>query len=190
MARDNKGMSLLELIVVIGIMGILVISAVSLVGMQGGWKVNRAAELIDSAMNRTMVQAMSKGGSPRLLVYRLEGTYYAVIVNDNCQSGPGIWSVTEDKVLDRYELGSGALDLTFSYVGSMGESVPSGTLADQADELQLTSVAEFCFERSTGAIRKVTVNGTECYYTGITVTYESRRKDIVIQSATGKHEIV
>lgn len=188
--KDNKGFSMVELIVVIAVMAILVISAVSLTGAQSGWKVNRAAEMMDSAMNRTMTQAMSKGGTPSLLIYELNGTYYAVLASDSCKTGVSTYAVTEDKVLQRYELGRAPMRITFSYTGTMGETVPSVTLADQSSEGNLTSVAELTFERTTGAIKKVTVGGVECYYTGVSISLNGRAADIEIHSATGRHEIL
>ena len=159
-----------------------------LTGSQNGWKLRHAAERLDSALDKAMVQSMSKSDTAGLIVYELNGEYYAAMIKESCRDG-NIYRVTEDKVLEKYSLGKEPLTITLSYKGKDGTAVSDVTLSNQGSESNLSSAAEFLYDRSTGAVKTVKVNSVESYYTGIHLKLSDRDMQIKISAATGRHEI-
>lgn len=74
--EDQKGFSLVELLIVLAIMAVLGVVAVSVVGAVSGFRLNRCAKRIDSAIQESKVNALS-GGEGWLTISRAEnGDYY------------------------------------------------------------------------------------------------------------------
>lgn len=189
--KENKGFSLIELIIVIAIIGIMTTGVIVAVGSSDGRQLDKCVKLVDSTLNKTMVQAMSKGDVAGVLIYQLNGTYYASIVSESCyDSGTGNYRLEDDNIIQTVNLGNSNLEITFQYIGTDGTTVAPVKLTDQTNQWNLSSAAQLLFNRSTGEIKKVTVSGIESYYSGITITSGSKNKEIVIYSATGKHEIL
>ncbi len=188
--KENKGFSLVELIIVIGMLGILLTVAIWGTGANHGWRVNKCAETVSTTLNKTMVQTMSKGNLSGMIIYKLDGTYYASMIENACyDSTLGIYQLEDDNIVQTVALGNGSIVLEMEYIGTDGTVISPVTLTDQTNRLQMTSAAQLLFNRSTGEIKKVTVGGFEAYYTGITITSGDKSKQIVIYSATGKNEI-
>ena len=118
----------------------------------------------------------------------LNGEYYAAMIKESCRDG-NIYRVTEDKVLEKYSLGKEPLTITLSYKGKDGTAVSDVTLSNEGSESNLSSAAEFLYDRSTGAVKTVKVNSVESYYTGIHLKLSDRDMQIKISAATGRHEI-
>ena len=97
--KKNSGFSMVELIVTVAILAIISVGAFLLTGSQNGWKLRHAAERLDSALDKAMVQSMSKSDTAGLIVYELNGEYYAAMIKESCRDG-NIYRVTEDKVLE------------------------------------------------------------------------------------------
>ena len=76
--KKNSGFSMVELIVTVAILAIISVGAFLLTGSQNGWKLRHAAERLDSALDKAMVQSMSKSDTAGLIVYELNGEYQAV----------------------------------------------------------------------------------------------------------------
>ena len=161
--KKNSGFSMVELIVTVAILAIISVGAFLLTGSQNGWKLRHAAE-------------------------RLDSEYYAAMIKESCRDG-NTYRVTEDKVLEKYSLGKEPLTITLSYKGKDGTAVSDVTLSNQGSESNLSSAAEFLYDRSTGAVKTVKVNSVESYYTGIHLKLSDRDMQIKISAATGRHEI-
>lgn len=186
--KKNSGFSLVELIVAIAILAIISVGTVMLTGSQNGWKLRHATERLDSALDKAMVQSMSKSDTAGLIVYQLDGEYYAAMIKESCRDG-SVYRLNEDNIIEKQSLGKAPLTITLSYKGKDGTAVPDVVLSDQSSESNLTSAAEFIYDRSTGAIKTVKVNGVESYYTGIQLKIADREMQIKVSAATGRHEI-
>ena len=186
--KKNSGFSMVELIVTVAILAIISVGAFIVSGSQYGWKLNHATERLDSALDKAMVQSMSKSDTAGLIVYELNGEYFAAMIKESCREG-NIYRVTEDKVVEKYSLGKEPLTITLSYKGKDGTAVSDVTLINQSSESNISSAAEFLYDRSTGAIKTVKVNSVESYYTGINLKMSDREAQIKVSAATGKHEI-
>lgn len=185
--KNEKGFSLIELIIVIAILTILSSGVIVAVWTSNNWKINKAQQILDSTLNKTMVYAMSKGEVAGLSLYELNGTYYATTIS---ASGKGVSGYTLDasNIIEKTELGKSPLTITIRYKNVGGTLEQSFSLADQTSESNMTSYAEILFDRSTGGIKNVIIGGASSRYTGIDITYNGKTKKITIYSATGRHE--
>lgn len=74
--EDNRGFSLVELIVVMAIVAILVGATVSLFRQITFANTEKAAETISANLEKARVTAMSKSGNNYIYIYKLDDGYY------------------------------------------------------------------------------------------------------------------
>lgn len=79
---NQKGMTLIEIVLVIGIIGILAGSSIALFGHIRYANTKKAAETIDTALDKLQVRTMSKAGVPYLYIYQLDDGYYMKILQE------------------------------------------------------------------------------------------------------------
>lgn len=87
--RDNTGITLVEIIIVIAIIGILVGSSVMMIGHLHYADTQKVMKTIDSSLDQLRVKTMSKSGDSYLYIYHLSSGYYADILPDNLSSFDG-----------------------------------------------------------------------------------------------------
>lgn len=75
-------MTLIEIVIVIGIIGILAGSSIALFGHIRYANTKKAAETIDTALDKLQVQTMSKAGVPYLYIYQLDDGCYMKIMQE------------------------------------------------------------------------------------------------------------
>lgn len=165
---NNKGMSLVEIIIIIAIIGILAVASLSLAGNIRYANTQKAVENIGDKMDSLQVTTMSKSQKQYLYIYRVGGDYYAKTTTD-CLSS------FDNKVLDDKgtKLSNSALNI--SYVPHNGE-----------DEVTVgpSNFIRICYKRSGGF--SYSASGTTCdkiYVKG------SRTYTITLAEETGKHFI-
>lgn len=185
--KNEKGFSLIELIIVIAILTILSSGVIVALWTGNNWKANKAQQVLDSTLNKTMVYAMSKGNVAGLALYELNGTYYAATISSSGKTPTG-YTLDSSNIIDKTELGKAPLTISIRYKNVGDPAEKAFTLSDQSDESNMDSYAEFLYNRSSGAIKDVIIGGVSSRYTGIDVTYNSKTKKITIYSATGRHE--
>lgn len=161
--RDNRGLSLIELIVVIAILSIISVGAFSGIGMLSSWNVNKCAKGIDSALKKTKTTAMSKSNA-ELILSKSDGDYY-------------IESTEEQKK----KIGSEPIVIT--YTTTEGNTIT----------IDGTNTLTLRFDRSSGAYQRIgETSGTDVkdiYCTSIILTRGSKQKVIELVYATGKHVV-
>lgn len=74
--HDERGMSLVEMMIVIALMGILSVSAVSLMGRIYYANTKQTVETISSALDKLRINTMSREGNQYLYIYELDGSCY------------------------------------------------------------------------------------------------------------------
>lgn len=80
---NQKGMTLVEIILVFAIVGIMAGSAFLIIGHLRYADTEKAARAIDSALDKLQVETMSKSGSRYLYIYHLgNGCYMKVLSED------------------------------------------------------------------------------------------------------------
>ena len=80
--KDKKGFTLIEMILVIAILIIFASTTVLYMGHLRDINVKRAAEQIDTALDKLQVRAMSKAKTPYMYIYRLDDGCYMKVLNE------------------------------------------------------------------------------------------------------------
>lgn len=168
--KDNRGFSLVELVIVIAIIAVLSAATISGLGYIWGTNVRSCANELKTAVGKTQITTMGKTETT-LHIYKdpASGDYYKqeLVVN-------GISASTSAE--DPQKIGSGLVDIQF-------RTFPSGTLID----LTGSNTLDIQFDRSSGAQKVMTAGAGagECC-DRIIVSFGSRKEDVVLVPATGK----
>jgi prepilin-type N-terminal cleavage/methylation domain-containing protein len=80
---NNRGMSLIEIIIALAMAAIFASSVVLYLGHLRAANTNKAAEQINTALNKLQVQTMSKAATPYLYIYQLSDGCYMKVLNAN-----------------------------------------------------------------------------------------------------------
>ncbi|MCI7242426.1 MAG: prepilin-type N-terminal cleavage/methylation domain-containing protein [Lachnobacterium sp.] len=83
---NQKGVTLVEIILVIAIIGILASTSVMLIGHLRYADTEKAVKTVDSSLDKLQVQTMSKAGTPYLYIYHLSDGCYLKIMNEDVTS--------------------------------------------------------------------------------------------------------
>ena len=80
--KDKKGFTFIEMILVIAILIIFASTTVIYMGHLRDINVKRAANQVDTALDKLQVRAMSKAKTPYMYIYRLDDGCYMKVIND------------------------------------------------------------------------------------------------------------
>lgn len=132
MRADNRGISLLEILVVISILGILASGGISIYRQLTFADTKKAARRIDAAMTEVRMETMSKDRKQYLYLYSLDGAVFMKKSTEANETVASLDVASGIKLSDR---------ITLSY-----RIAPS-------DEADLVPGAALClsFERSSGS---------------------------------------
>lgn len=185
----NKGFSLIEIIIAIAILAIITTSAIIISGTHLGWRVSKAVKMVDSSMSEAKVQAMSKGNVKGVVFYQLDNQFYAATIRSDCYNG-SIYQLEEDNIVKKVSLGASPLVVTAIYKPLSGAgSTYEVVLSNQTSETNMTVAAQVLFDKGSGAVNSVKINGTDYKYAGIRVECKDRKNTVVIYPATGNVEV-
>ena len=81
--RNQNGITLVEIIIVIAIVGILASTAVMMIGHLHYADTQKVVKTLDSSLNELQVKTMSKTGDYYMYVYHLSDGYYVQILSEN-----------------------------------------------------------------------------------------------------------
>ena len=190
MRKNNKGLSLVELIVVIALMAVLIgIGALSF-SLLFGTQAKACAQNVSGILNETKTGCMSRYDETMILSYRkklpdTDPAYEEAVTSDGYYSENFVSTI-----------GSSAQEVPVgdSAIRRMGSSrvVIHVYLSDGTDfEMGETESITVSFKRDSGAFDKIIVNGTEkdAYITKMTFSSGLRTFTITMVPETGKHTL-
>lgn len=161
MKKNNKGFSLVELIIIIAIMAVLAVSIITYSGMIGNSKARQCAKEIDSHLSETKVCAMSRAQAKMIIYANGNGVYVTTV-----QTGRG----TETE-----KIGDKGVKVEYCQVRGSDTYTTVGTTEATGVVIE--------FDRASGALKKMD-NGNYCY--GFKITAGDSVYKVVIEPLTGK----
>lgn len=87
--QDQRGITLVEIIIVIAIIGILASAAVMMIGHLHYADTQKVMKTLDASLNQLQVKSISKSGNYYLYIYHLDNGYYEQILPDNLSAFDG-----------------------------------------------------------------------------------------------------
>ena len=161
MKKNNKGFSLVELIIIIAIMAVLTVAVISYSGMIGDSHARKCAKEIESTLSDTKVCAMSRAEAKMIIYANNNGVYVTTV-----QTGRG----TETK-----KIGQKGVKVEYCEARNSDAYTQVGTTEATGVVIQ--------FDRASGACKKMD-SGNYCY--GFKVTAGDSVYKVVIEPLTGK----
>ena len=158
---NNKGYTLVELVIVIAIIAIVTAGASTLfIGWQKQY-LNDCVKKIDTALSAAKVEGTSKEATEMTIKPDDEGLYYLYMTGTNDR-------VLGDKKVEIY------------YVTQKN---PTPVLVTKDNPLTIS------YDRASGGFEPIDVEGTKTYCTEIQVVRGSKTVNIKLSISTGKHSI-
>ena len=124
--KNNRGFSLLEVIVVVAVLAVLSGIAVMAVMNTGSWKVKKSTELLNGSMAETKVEAMSKVKASLTISVDASGVWYIQRTGEEKEKLADknmVISYTEEGSATEHAIGAGS-PLEFSFSRSSGAFTP------------------------------------------------------------------
>lgn len=180
--KNNKGFSIIELIVVLAVVAVLT-SVVSMsVGFVFGLDAKECAQELDDYLKMTKTSALSKDAQ-ELKIYRKasDNKYYVDFIEYSLNTGAGGTPVLKPRTLKTECIGKETVTIEYVLTDSSGYKK---TIDD-------THSITIGYDRSTGAFQKVKENSsvTTKYCSSIIITRGSREYILELVPETGKHFI-
>lgn len=163
MKKNNKGFSLVELIVIIAIMAVLAVSVISYVGMLGNSQARKCAKELANHISQTKVCAMSRSYASMTVYADDTGVYVKTIQGETEKT---------EKIGDK--------SVKVTYRDVRGSSTYTAVGTTEATGLKLE------FDRATGACKKMD-SGKYCY--GFEITCGSSKYTVDLEPLTGKASV-
>ena len=160
--KNNKGFSLTELIVVIAIMGVVMVGGVITMGLLYSASAKEASSKLNSALNKTRTECMSKSSaSVELYEDKTDSKYYIIYE---------VSGTTQTPIL------VGDSRVVISYTDSKGDP---HTISED-NKLKIS------FDRETGALNQINETGDPIYCKEINIEAGHKTYTIQCERLTGK----
>lgn len=163
MKKNNKGFSLVELVVVIAIMVVLVGGTITYIGSYGSSKVKKCAKELESHLTQTKVCAMTRTQANMTLYADSTGVYVKTVEGSNT---------------DTSKIGDSGISVSYRNVRGSSTYISVGTM--ESSGILIT------FDRASGALKKM-ADGNYCY--GFKIDNGSHTYYVDIEPLTGKTSI-
>lgn len=169
-AKNQKGVSLVELLIVVALMGILAGSAVALMNHVHYANTKKTIESIDTALDKQQSMAMSKSNDEYLYIYHLSDGYYMKLVPECIDA-----------------LDTTKLDTNGTKIAGNGTEIrinsSTGSLVDGDTIIRIKYKKVGVFDTGTDSSGAIKTNASSIVVSG-TGTYT-----ITLVAETGKHPV-
>lgn len=172
MQDDNKGYSLVELIIVVAIMAIFLGGILFTFSLVSGKEAQKCAYNISDCLDRAKSIAMAKSGTNDAYVEITKNSENVFVAQYFVPDSP-VKIPTTYTMVDEETLGSGRVHISYGV---------SGTEINGATKMKIT------FDRLTGGIKEISVGGSPVALNSINISY-GRSYQLVFAKETGKHTI-
>lgn len=170
MKRNQKGFSLIEIIIAIALVGILAGVSVSMINHVHYANTKKTVEAVDSALDKQQANTMSKVDKPYMYIYKLSDGYY-------------MKELTEElTAFDSTKLDNNGTKISGNGTQIYFES-ESGTL------LSGTKFIRICYKKSGIFNKDALGDGTKATNVDKIVVKGTGTYTITLVEATGKHPI-
>lgn len=150
--RDQNGITLVEIIIVIAIIGIMASTAVMMIGHLHYADTQKVVKTLDSSLDALQVKTMSKSGRYYMYVYRLGNSFYMKILPDDI-SGFDASKFTED--------GTRLCNSTITIYGKMGGT--STEVTDQSYVIKVAYTKSALFDSTCTNVDEIDIDGVPHY---------------------------
>lgn len=172
--KNNQGITLIELIIVIAITGILAGGSIFGVRMLGIGSAKRNVNRINSMLDYVQLENMTKSKTHYLIIQEIDGSYIMKV-----RAG----SQADSPIISEEELKLVRGEITYQKKGDMKTYLVNSNSVPGRD---VSPALEVCFQKDTGGIA---LNTSNEIITRIEVTSAGSSYTIYLVEATGKHYI-
>lgn len=160
--EDDKGMTLVELIVVVGIISVMLTAVFLGTGLATSKEASGCAGKIATTLQNSRLTAMGKADGAVNTVIRRDATGNVVIVETVSGTEVSNTVIGKPRLSVKYRVGAGAL-----------QELPEG------------GSIVISFDRSTGGLKKTAEGGSQ-YYTAIEISGGGRVSTVTLVPLTGR----
>lgn len=163
MRKDHRGLSMIELIIVLAVLAILSTGTIGIYRSLGFANTKKAAVYIDNLLTRARLDTMSKKDRTYVYLYQIDGRLYSIQSNDGGLSmdpGGGL-SVEEGSPFSR--------NISLSYIDHSGATC-------KLEDDQWICIS---FRRDSGAF--------DSYYSRLIINSRNSSTEITCVKETGRH---
>ena len=179
---NNRGMSLVELIVVIAILAVLATGLIGIMGILGGKQAREAAQDIAASLGKIRVMTMSK--STGAAVEAAGADVYLKVNRDN-SGNIMIQQVVSGTVTDSIVIKGNHISHFYLYIAKGGNSdIPEGTVPVELDENGII----LAYDRGNGTFLPFSAVN-ETYTKQLKIMEGTKAYCIKLVPATGKTEL-
>lgn len=170
--KNHKGVSIIELVVVLAILSVLTGVTIFSVGLLSGWKLTKCTKSMETGLAATKAAALSRNRLDTASDEQKAQNVEMRISNENGRLVLGVYREPDRVVGDR--------SISLTYVTKKGAQ-EYRELLKNGETLTLT------FDRSSGAFLPVgTRDGEDVYCTGLLLERREKTRTIVLVPVTGK----
>lgn len=180
--EDNRGFSLLELVITIAILAVLGGILIGITGNIGNYKLKQYTKVLDSFMKKTRTDAMAKKSICGICIYRKDDRFYVESYGEERTETGGV----EYHAVETKELGKDAgIKIGISKKDGSREQFLKNNQKEDKD-----SYIRIKYATGTGAVANITIDSeaeSKMDYTRITISKGENSQCIEINTATGRH---
>lgn len=177
--KNNQGLSLIELIVVVALMGIIGTIAITSFGLLNGQEARECAENISAALDKGKIYSMTKSGTLEAyleITKKSDGYYvqYYIPKKAVAVQNAGEWVLCESS-----KIGKASVEMVCSFETGGDRTISEGV------------ILRFYFDRLTGAFKKTMIIGpyTEEFYCKTIRVSKGKSYQLDLVPITGKHTL-